>query len=307
MILICGIPSEPPLAMVRAHLERLRAPFYCFNQRQAPQAELAFEVNAGGVRGLLEVDGLSIKLEDVGGVYTRMMDEQILPELAGEAPGSPARRRAQDVSIGLVNWMEVAPARVLNRASAMASNGSKPFQGQLIRAHGFAIPETLISSEPDEVAAFWARHGKVVYKSISSERSIVRELRDEDLARLERIRACPVQFQEKVEGRDLRVHVVGTRLFATSIRAESDDYRYAANEGEPARLTPCELDDGLAQRCLRLSSGLGLLFAGIDLRITPDGRAYCFEVNPSPGYSYYEGNTGQAISAAVAQLLIGRD
>ena len=30
----------------------------------------------------------------------------------------------------------------------MASNGSKPYQTQLIRAHGFAVPETLITNDP---------------------------------------------------------------------------------------------------------------------------------------------------------------
>lgn len=307
MILLCGIPSEPPLAMVCEHLERMRAPFFCFNQRRASQSELTFEVSRDGVRGLLAVDGQVIRLEDVYGAYTRMMDEQLLPELSGEALGSPARRLAQDISIGLMNWMEIAPARVLNRASAMASNGSKPFQGQLIRRYGFAVPQTLVTNRPDEVVDFRARHGRVVYKSISSERSIVRELRDADLSRLDKVTACPVQFQQRVDGTDVRVHVVGTRTFATGIGATADDYRYAANDGEPARLVPRELDDDLTERCLRLASGLGLLFAGIDLRLTSEGQAYCFEVNASPGYSYYEANTGQAISEAIACLLFGRD
>jgi hypothetical protein len=49
---------------------------------------------------------------------------------------------------------------------------------------------------------------------------------------------------------------------------------------------------------------LGLVFAGIDLKITPDDRVFCFEVNPSPAYSYYENHTGQAISSAVAYCLM---
>jgi hypothetical protein len=32
----------------------------------------------------------------------------------------------------------------------------------------------------------------------------------------------------------------------------------------------------------------------------------CFEVNPSPGFSYYEGHTGQPISAAIARYLAQR-
>ena len=54
---------------------------------------------------------------------------------------------------------------------------------------------------------------------------------------------------------------------------------------------------------VRLAEGLGLAFAGIDLKITPDNRVYCFEVNPSPAFSYYEANTGQPIARAVAEYL----
>jgi glutathione synthase/RimK-type ligase-like ATP-grasp enzyme len=57
--------------------------------------------------------------------------------------------------------------------------------------------------------------------------------------------------------------------------------------------------------CVKLSAGLGLAFAGIDLKVTQDKRVYCFEVNPSPAFSYYEANTGQPIARAVAAYLAG--
>ena len=136
--------------------------------------------------------------------------------------------------------------------------------------------------------------------------SIVRELRDDDLPRLARVRACPVQFQERLEGLDVRVHVVGSEIFATAAYSASADYRYAVQDGLAARLAPYELNDDLAQRCLQLTSGLGLLFSGIDLKLAPDGRAYCFEVNCCPGYSYFEANTGQPIALALARLLAGQ-
>ena len=44
--------------------------------------------------------------------------------------------------------------------------------------------------------------------------------------------------------------------------------------------------------------------AGIDLRRTPDGEWFCFEVNPSPAFLYYETATGLPIAAAIAQLLV---
>ena len=41
------------------------------------------------------------------------------------------------------------------------------------------------------------------------------------------------------------------------------------------------------------------------LKITPENYVYCFEVNPSPAFSYYESQTGQPISCAVADYLSG--
>ncbi|HEX8156488.1 MAG TPA: hypothetical protein VF526_03785 [Solirubrobacteraceae bacterium] len=47
-------------------------------------------------------------------------------------------------------------------------------------------------------------------------------------------------------------------------------------------MEPYELPADLAARCTSLARSSGLDLAGIDLRITRDGDAFCFEVNPSP-------------------------
>ena len=98
----------------------------------------------------------------------------------------------------------------------MSSNMSKPFQAQLI-APLFPTPPTLVTNEPDDVRDFVARHGRVIYKSISSVRSIVREWQPRDERALGRIRALPTQFQRFIEGTNIRVHVVGDKLFATEV------------------------------------------------------------------------------------------
>jgi hypothetical protein len=69
---------------------------------------------------------------------------------------------------------------------------------------------------------------RVVYKSTSGARSIVEEVDAAALARLDDIRWCRVQFQAYVEGVDVRVHVVGHRVFATRVASDAADYRYAA-------------------------------------------------------------------------------
>jgi hypothetical protein len=306
MILVCGIPSESPLRMVVARLEAMDADFVLLNQREALHCDLWFEIDMGHVRGELCLSGRTYDLENFTAVYPRLMDDRVLPELAGEPADSPLRTRCRAFHDTLMRWMEIAPACVINRCAPMATNSSKPYQAQLISRLGFRIPETLISNDPDRVRAFRAEHGRIIYKSISAVRSIVRELADKDEERLELIRWCPTQFQAYVEGVNLRVHTIGGEVFATAIESDATDYRYAGRDGgEPAGLRAVELSDDLADRCLQLTASLGLEFAGIDLKITPEGAVYCFEVNPSPAFSYYEGMTGQPISAAVAHRLAG--
>ncbi|MEA2191046.1 MAG: hypothetical protein QOI73_1167 [Solirubrobacteraceae bacterium] len=306
MILLCGIPSESSQAMLAAALDELGAAYRFVNQRRARGSSIRLDHDGTRLAGVLEHDGWSVALEDVTGVYLRFMDDRLLPELAHEPPDSPARRQSRAFHDLVVQWAEIAPARVVNRYGAMSSNFSKPYQAQIIAEHGFAVPETLVTNDPDLARAFVAEHGRVIYKSISSERSIVETVEQRDLARLDAIRWCAVQFQAFVEGEDVRVHTVGGELFATAISSAATDYRYArAQTGEPAEMAPCELEPRLAERCGALAAALGLDLAGIDLRLTPAGEAVCFEVNPSPVYSYYEAHTGQPMAAAIARHLAG--
>jgi hypothetical protein len=308
VILLCGIPSEEPLARVAEALSARHAPYAIFNQRAFAEADVAVEIDGDTAGGTLRLGGQRFALDGITGAYTRLMDDRLLPELAAEPPGSPMRAHCRALHDELGGWLEVTPATVVNRAAAMATNFSKPYQIQLIRAGGFAIPETLVTNDPELVLEFRCRHSRVIYKSTSSERSVVRELDEAALARLELIRWCPVQFQELVQGTDVRVHVIGQEVFATRIRCTSTDYRYAsADSGTPPVLGAMTLPDELAARCVSLTRRLGLEFGGADLRLADDGRAVCFEVNPSPAFSYYEERAGQPIAAAVARHLCERE
>jgi len=143
-----------------------------------------------------------------------------------------------------------------------------------------------------------------VYKSMSGIRSIVTRLTMEHVERLNDVVSCPTQFQAYVPGADYRVHVVGDDIFATRIVSDRDDYRYASDRAGSLSVVACEVDEDVASRCRWTAHRMGLLVAGIDLRQTPDGEWFCFEVNPAPGFSFYQDAAGQPIDAAIATLLI---
>jgi glutathione synthase/RimK-type ligase-like ATP-grasp enzyme len=305
MIMLCGIPSEPPIAMVAAALDTLGVDYRIVNQRKVADFDFAWRIDAGTVKGTLRLDAETLRLEEIGGTYVRLMDDRLLPELADEADGSLARRHARAFHDALLRWLEVAPGRIVNRSDPQGSNGSKPYQAQLIMHYGLRVPETLITNDPDAVLAFQHEHGTLIYKSMSGVRSIVHALSQDDIARLDLIRWCPVQFQALVPGTDMRVHVVDREVHATEIVSDRLDYRYARRSGGSAELRAAELKSDIAEKCVALTRGLGLAFAGIDLKITPDGEVFCFEVNPCPAFSFYEANTGQPIARALARYLAG--
>jgi glutathione synthase/RimK-type ligase-like ATP-grasp enzyme len=205
------------------------------------------------------------------------------------------------------NFLETLPVPVCNRPSAMATNYSKTWQQQIIAAHGFRVPRTLVTNIPEEAQKFYeaCRH-RVIYKSLSARRSIVKRLSQAGRQRLERVRVCPTQFQEWIPGVDVRVHVIGERLFPTEIVTDAVDYRYSGRDGLPRAMRGTELPDEIAARCLDLVTSLGLLTAGVDLRRGLDGQYYCFEVNPTPGFMFYQQYTGQRIGDALVDMLAGR-
>lgn len=304
MILICGIPTETPLQKVKDELLALGEQVVVFNQRHFEQTEIEWKIAAGEITGWIKFNNAGYRLEDFTGVYARLMDETLLPEVQGEV-SREKKQYCHAVHAALMQWMEISPARVVNRLQAMLSNGSKPYQMQLIRKFGFKIPETLITNDPEEVRSFHKKHKRIIYKSISGVRSVVKEFDQTDEEKLEKIRWCPVQFQELVEGEDVRVHVIGKKVIATKITSDATDYRYASREDKKISLEAYEPDKKVKEQCIALTHSLGLAFSGIDLRYTPSGEIFCFEVNPSPGYSFYESHTGQPVARMVAAYLTG--
>jgi hypothetical protein len=288
MILLWGPPHDGTLRAVAGALPGA----YVLDQSEALDTRVH--------RGILRSPAGDLELRDVAAAYLRPYASRDAPAVreAGEAAVEHAERL--DEALGA--WADCAPCRVVNRPSAGASNASKPRQLHAIAAAGFTVPATLVTSDPGAARAFLAAHGEVVYKSVSAVRSIVGRLTAADAARLDDVARCPTQFQERVPGTDVRVHVVGEATFAAEIASTAVDYRYGEGE-DAATLRGCMLPADVAQRCVSLAAALQLPVAGIDLRRRPDGRFVCFEVNPSPAFSYYEHHTGLPIAAAVARFL----
>ncbi len=299
MILLWGLPEEGPLAAVADALRTIGTPFLLLDQNRTEQIQLGLHFGRV-LRGTIWYGDTAIDLRSVHAAYLRPYPNEHVPALACREADSPAWHHANALLEAIWTWAELTNALVINRPLAMASNNSKPFQAAMIRSAGFATPPTLITNRLPAVRHFQRTQGEIIYKSISSQRSIVSRLESRHAGRWRDLRWCPTQFQRLIPGVDVRVHVVGDELFACAIHAEAIDYRYASDSRHIER---CELPDDCARRCRELARSLGLFVAGIDLRKTPSGEWFCFEVNPSPGFTFFVNGGKQEVAAAIAQAL----
>ncbi len=299
MILLMGIPSETPVRLLAEACKKKRISYTLFNQRQ--QEKWKIDVDHVHIDDSCLWNGTAcFRIGDCKGLYLRTMDQAQVPEYTG----SKNKDEINSMYNRLFRLLDAdTTCRITNAPSVQMSNNSKPYQSLVIQQHGLHIPDMCITSNEEEARNFLAGYKSVIYKSISGTRSVVKQVDAQSLQNLYKIKYCPVQFQECVTGYNVRVHVIGKQAIATKICSDAVDYRYAHTEDKTTTLESYVLPDDVAEKCICLAHSLKLPFAGIDLMFANDGRVICFEVNPSPGYSYYERNTGQLISHALAEYL----
>ncbi|MBS1912810.1 MAG: RimK domain-containing protein ATP-grasp [Bacteroidetes bacterium] len=302
MVLLWGLSGDDPFDCIAAELQRRGARHVVVDQRQLHHVSID-AANGDPGSGLLRTPDVEVRLESITAAYLRVYDVRTLLSMNAREKGSGRIEHALRTERLLSSWCGQESALVVNPPTAMSTNNSKPYQAMRIREF-FRVPSTLITTDRDAAEEFCARFDAAIYKSTSGVRSIVQRLRPEHRERFADLRWCPTQFQEYVPGIDYRVHVVGSDTFACRIETDADDYRYAGKQGARRTITPCTIPDSVAGRAIALSAALELHLAGVDLRCTPDGEWFCFEVNPSPEFAFYASWTDQPIGDALATMLL---
>jgi glutathione synthase/RimK-type ligase-like ATP-grasp enzyme len=308
VILVVAEKTEPIAALVIGRLREAGHQFCVLDPESEPERPwLHAEWRRGALHGgWFAGPDWRVDIGSLTGVFIRFgapLDEATMREREADR-----RRAARAERVGLLcTVLDALPCTVINKLLGGMSNMSKPHQALIIQDCGLAIPETLVTSDPAAARAFVAAHrGAVIVKSLSGIRSIVKQIGPSHRARLPLLRHGPAQFQALVPGTNIRVHVVGERVFATRIESAAVDYRYAPREGIPVTMQETRLPEDVAASCVRLARQLDLVLAGIDLKETPSGEYVCFEANPAPAFVAYEAVTRQPISTAVATILTGR-
>jgi glutathione synthase/RimK-type ligase-like ATP-grasp enzyme len=218
--------------------------------------------------------------------------------------------------------------------AAMATDWGRGKVSQLEAARrvGMQIPRTLATNDPEAARHFLgALAGAAVYKAlfpptreIPAENQegkppgkkrwagvLTNKLDERAIAKLDGVRYAPCLFQELVDKRiELRVTVLGDRIFATEIHSQSHadssiDFRRHYALGETPYAVH-ELPALVADQCRALNHALGLRFGAYDFILTPDGRYVFLEVNQAGQFLWLEEQTGQPLLENFCEMLIQR-
>jgi len=184
----------------------------------------------------------------------------------------------------------------------------KPRQLHVAREVGWAIPDTLITSDKDHASTFIQKHhGRVIHKAMTAPRDRLIDTRvwDEgDRPALKALTFAPTIFQEMICGpMDLRITVVGQRVFTARILTDRSRAGIDSRMDMDAPYEPYELPDQIHERVLTFMAAMGLVYGTIDLKITHEGEYVFLEVNPQGQFLYVEILTGMPIASAMADLL----
>ncbi|WP_421736895.1 ATP-grasp domain-containing protein [Caulobacter sp.] len=292
MLIAIGLDTDPTLSHFTRQASRMVERLDLINLRAAVGGEWCLPLNLD-TPAWIAFGGRRIDLRPEHAVYCRLID------LSSVSGGSARRRRWRSLISGLAAWLEQTPGRVANRPGHSADNGSKPLHETWLRRNGFAVPESLTSSQRDRLTAF-AEEGPCIAKSVAGVRADTRRVTGADFADFTPERG-PVHLQRRIIGRDARLHVIGQTVHAELIESQAVDYRVA-----PARFRPFEPPADLAAQIVAATRQAGLVFAGWDFKLDDDGRFWCLEANPMPGYDSYDRRAQGAITRSLVEQLISR-
>lgn len=251
-------------------------------------------------------------LDQFGAVWWRRPQPfELSPDLKNEIDRSFAYTECRSALDGLWRTLD---AYWVNDPTHDEDAARKPYQLRVAQQVGFEIPDTHITNDPERARAFVDEHGPdgTVYKAFSGTEEAWRETRvfhENETELLDAVRHAPVIFQEYVPADvDLRITVMGDRVFPAAIHSQETDYEVDYRMTiDSARVEAIDLPDPVLDRIRAYMDRLELVYGAIDMRRTPDGRYVFLEINPSGQWLFIEERTGQPMTETFARLLARHD
>ncbi|OGC78408.1 hypothetical protein A2619_00895, partial [candidate division WWE3 bacterium RIFOXYD1_FULL_39_9] len=195
---------------------------------------------------------------------------------------------------------------------------NKLFQIEVARSLGMRIPNTIVTSVPDEASRFLEENGACVTKIMGTQHAsdskftyvfYATRIHRDQVTDLSGLALAPAIFQQEVENAlDVRVTVVGEKCFACEINKvgklqyEVDWRKGITDNSHPLTYHIHALPTHMQKLCVDLVQQLRLKFGALDFLLDKSGVYWFLEINPNGQWGFVEEETGLPISKAMVEL-----
>ncbi|HLJ86813.1 MAG TPA: hypothetical protein VKZ53_08310 [Candidatus Angelobacter sp.] len=319
MILILARPRDPHGDRMAEFLDRKNVEYLRLDTGGIPQG-IPHSIRYSGqtCSPLLRVEGRTVDLNEVRAVWNHRQAPANPSEQMNPADREFAFGECAHFVHGL--WLLLKDRFWVNPLQAGQAAENKAYQLKVAESVGLAVPRTLMTNEPEEAVAFFDEcHGRMIYKAFNQYNrpgpdgrylgiytNVV--TKDDLWSRREQIRLAPCIFQEYVPKKlELRITAIGCQLFTVAIDAQGssrgkEDWRHFDHDNTNYQVF--EMPETIKAAIHGLLDRLGLVFGGIDVVLTPDGRFVFLEVNQVCQWHWVEMLTGLPLLANFAEMLI---
>lgn len=320
-VLLVGTESDPHVIRVAEQCRSLNAATHVFDRHNS-QHTLSLEVSTSGLSGVLSLGDETVGLGEIDAVWWR-----VKPFTPSEYNGVPANITEAFIMREWRNTLKslssfLSNAFWVNETANHDLIALKPRQLAIAQSVGLRIPSTLFTNDPHRAVQFARSNPRIIYKVISSYFTVPRydntetcgetiyttEIGEELVANsARRIRQAPIQLQELVPKQyELRINVVGSRMFAARIDSQADpstslDWRHCQLND---MYTCTEVGDPLKEKLLAFHSKAGLFMAAYDLIVPAGGGEPVFlECNAGGQWLWIEERLKQPITGELCSHL----
>jgi glutathione synthase/RimK-type ligase-like ATP-grasp enzyme len=315
MILVVSTQGDGHAQEVLTRLKRRKADAFLLNLSAYPteaSLTIGFPPGPGAGEKVLSLRDARVDLSTCRVAWWRRPQPfRLHPEVQGPHESAFAYTEVYCAFAGL--WLTL-DALWINHPTRDEEASRKVHQLNVAKDLGFRIPDTCITNDLDRARDFIDTLGpnRTIYKAFSGTEEAWREtriLKPEELALLDSVRFAPVIFQEYVPAEvDLRITMVGDRIFPAAIHSQETDYPVDFRmDMDSARVEAVTLPREVEDRLLEFMRRMGLVYGAIDMRLTPAGDYVFLEINPSGQWLFVEHRTNQPITEALIDLMIEGD
>lgn len=309
-IMSISTEDDPHIQMVQAHLDM---PIWVFDASKFPyETDITYSYASGN----LKITSEGRDLTSVNSVWFRKPVYLTAAQFPVEAEYQQFALDSYLAAVKALNDLMGDKFWMSDFRQIMKAN-NKVYQLELAHSVGFLVPNTIVTSRPEDAIEFRNKEKHIITKSLAFSPIEVNgetlafyavRIEPDDEIDFSGLPLAPAIFQREVQNKvDIRITIVGDKLFPCRIVPKKSlvqelDWRQGILT-EDLEYEPCYVPDDIAEKCVKFVKLLGLTFGVVEFAIDKNGDYWFLEINPNGQWAFIEMETGLEISKEIAKVL----